>query len=109
MVYIVTTAWYPSHKAMEVGKRFLELLKKYPPGSGPGESIVPVSVITTKTGIKVMTIREVKDDQAQEFSEALTYVGTNMAEYLDIEGFEYKTRTWASVESAMETLGLKMP
>lgn len=109
MVYIITTAWYPSHKAMEVGKKFLELLKKYPPGSGPGEAIIPVAVTTTKTGIKVMTIREVKDDQAQEFADASTYVGKNMAEYLNIEGFEYKTRNWASVESALETLGLKMP
>ncbi|GAH31567.1 unnamed protein product, partial [marine sediment metagenome] len=44
MVYIVTTCWYPSHKGMEVAKKYIEVFKKFPPNKAPGKAIIPVAV-----------------------------------------------------------------
>jgi hypothetical protein len=32
-----------------------------------------------------------------------------MAEYIDIEGFTYKTRIWGSLQRSMELIGMKAP
>jgi len=109
MVYIITTAWYPSHKGVELGKKYLEVLKKYPLSKSPGKLIIPVAVSSDKNGIKVISITEVKDDDAQTFHEALNWAGSNMVEYISIEGFEYKIRIWTSIQQAMELVGLKFP
>ncbi len=109
MVYIITTAWYPTHLGVELGKRYLEVLKKYPLSKAPGKVIIPVAVTSNKKGIKVISITEVKDDDAQTFADALNWASSNMVEYMNIEGFEYKTRIWGSIQASMELIGLKLP
>ncbi|MFX0138002.1 MAG: hypothetical protein ACFFDN_30450 [Candidatus Hodarchaeota archaeon] len=109
MGYIVITAWYPSHLGTELGKKYLEVMKKYPPSKNPGKDIIPVMVTTTKKGIKVMSITEYKDDDPQMFADVMNWANINMVEYMNIEGFEYKTRIWGSIQASMELIGLKMP
>jgi len=109
MVYIVTTCWYPSHKGKEVANKYLEVFKKFPPSKAPGKAIIPVAVTTDKNGINILTVAEIADDDAQTFSDALNWTSNNMAEYINIEGFEYKTRIWGSIQRSMEILGMKAP
>ncbi|MFX1445142.1 MAG: hypothetical protein ACFFHV_17140 [Promethearchaeota archaeon] len=109
MGYIVVTAWYPSHLGTELGKKYLEVLKKYPLSKSPGKVIIPVMVTTTKKGIKVMSITEFKDDDPQMHADVLNWANNNMVEYMNIKGFEYKTRLWGSIQASMELIGLKMP
>ena len=109
MVYIIVTAWYPVHKAMEVGKKFLEVVKKYPPSKSPGKEIIPVAVSSGKDGLKVISVIEVADGDAQTFSDALTQTNREIVEYMSIEGFKYKIRVWGSIQRGMELLGLKAP
>jgi hypothetical protein len=85
------------------------VLKKFPPSKFPGKLVVPVAVTTTKKGIRTMRIREIKTDDAQPFSEAMTMVGEMMAEFLNIEGFEYKTRVWSTVGEAMRNIKKESP
>ena len=109
MVYIIVKAWYPTHIGVEIGKKYLEVLKKYPPSKAPGKAIIPVAVSSNKNGIKVMSVTEVADDDAQTFADAYTWVSNSLVEYMNIEGFEYKIRVWGSLQASMEGIGLKLP
>ncbi|MFX0002681.1 MAG: hypothetical protein ACFE9C_18750 [Candidatus Hodarchaeota archaeon] len=109
MTYIVITNWYPSHKSDEVIKKYLEVLKKYPPSKVPGKLIIPVAVTTGKRGIKSMRIIETKMDDAQEYADASKIIGEMMAEFLNIEGFEYSIRNWSSIGEAMRSIKREAP
>jgi hypothetical protein len=103
MPYIFTTSMYPSDKAPEVAKRYLEAITKYPPDASLGTQIVPAAVITTLQGIKVIGIIEVKKGKLED---AMIRVAEMMAMFFNIEGFEYKMERYATVEEAMKTIGL---
>ena len=66
MPYIFTTSLYPSDKAVEVAKRYLEAITKYPPDSSLGTQVVPTAVTTTLQGIKVIGITEVKKGKLED-------------------------------------------
>ena len=109
MTYIVVTSWYPSHKNDEVIKKYLEVLKKYPQSKVPGKLIIPVAVSTKKKGIKTMRIIETKMDDAQAYADASKIVGEMMAEFLNIEGYEYTIRNWSTIGEAMRTINREAP
>jgi hypothetical protein len=109
MTYIVISSWYPSHKNDEVVKKYLEVLKKYPPNKVPGKLIIPVAVSTSKKGIKTMRVIETKMDDAQEYADASRMLGDMMAEFLDIEGYEYSIRNWSTIGEAMRTVKRESP
>jgi len=106
MAYIVVSAKYPSHIGVEAGKKYLEALQKFPPGSGPGETIIPAAVRGTKDGVQVFSVTQVKDE---EFVEAWRYIGNMMALFLEVEGLEYTMELWAEVQDALELVGMKLP
>ena len=106
MPYIVTSSLYPSDKAMEVGKKYLEVLKKYPPDQTLGSELVPAAVKTTEQGIKVMSIVEVKKGKLEE---ALNRAINEMAMFLSIVGFEYSIDVHLSAAEAMATIGMSLP
>ena len=66
MPYIFTTSLYPSDKAPEVAKRYLEAIAKYPPDADLGTQLVPAAVTTTLQGIKVVGIIEVKKGKLED-------------------------------------------
>ncbi|NVM54160.1 MAG: hypothetical protein HWN66_10710 [Candidatus Helarchaeota archaeon] len=99
MAYIVINAWYPSHKADEVGKRYEEVMKNYPPDNTLGTTVIPGAVRATKDGIETMVIVEVKPGK---FDEASIYISKAMASYADIEGYEYSIVVWATLPEVMQ-------
>ncbi len=106
MPYIITTSWYPTDKSSEVAKRYFEMLEKYPADESLGEMIVPAAVTTTKQGIKVIVVSEIKEGKLEE---ALTYTGNQMAMFQDIVGFEYATRVYSLVTEALAMIGMSLP
>ena len=106
MPYIITTSWYPTDKSKKVAKRYFEALKKYPGDESLEKTIVPAAVTTTKQGVKVITVSEIKEGKLEE---ALTYTGNQMAMFQDIEGFEYATRVYSLVTEALAMLGISLP
>ncbi|MHA1914857.1 MAG: hypothetical protein ACW986_11220 [Promethearchaeota archaeon] len=106
MAYIVTSVKYASHIGVEVGKKYLEALQKFPPGKTPGKVIIQAAVRGTTDGIRVFSITQVKDE---EFVEAWRYIGNMMALFLEVEGLEYMMEVWAEVQEALESVGLKLP
>ena len=105
-MYIVTSSFYPSDKAMEAAKKYLEMLKKYPPDPTLGAEVVPAAVKTTEHGIKVINFVEVKKGKLEA---AYDRAINEMAMFLSIVGFEYSIDIYASVAEAFTTVGMSLP
>jgi hypothetical protein len=103
MPYIITTSLYPSDKAPEVAKRYLEAIAKYPPDARLGTQIVPAAVTTTLQGIKVIGIIEVKKGKLED---VVARTAKMMAMFFSIQGFEYTIERYATVEEAMKVIGM---
>ena len=101
-MYVITTSVYPSDKATEVGKKYLEMRGKYPPDETLGSLLVS-AVKTTEQGIRVITIREVKKGKLEE---ALQRAGDLLAMFLSIVGYEYSIDVYFSVAEAMASIGM---
>ena len=106
MPYLITTATYPSDKAPEVAKRYLEAITKYPQDDSIATQIVPAAVKATSRGIKVLGIAEIKEGK---FEEAYKRIVNLEAMFLNIEGYEYKVDTYLKVEEALAVIGMSLP
>ena len=103
MPYIITRAWYPDHLADQVGKKYLELVEKYPSDESLLKTLVPVAVTATKNGIETISIEEV---EKQKLGDALELEIRFMTGYREIEGFHYEVRIWSTLEEGMQNIGL---
>jgi len=103
MSYIFTTSLYPSDKAVEVAKKYVEAITKYPPDDSLGTQLVPAAVTTTLQGIKVIGIIAVKKGK---FEDQMSKIHNMMAMFHSIQGFEYTVERYATVEEAMKTIGM---
>jgi hypothetical protein len=103
MPYIITRVWYPPDKAEEVGKKYLEILEKYPPDESLAKTIVPAAVGSTKDGLEAILISEV---ERQKVGDALEREANLMAEFRYIEGFNWEIKTWSTAAEALQRIGL---
>ncbi|MFX0136228.1 MAG: hypothetical protein ACFFDN_21490, partial [Candidatus Hodarchaeota archaeon] len=99
-------SWYPTHKAKEVAKKYLEFLAKYPPDESLGERIVQAAVRITKDGVNGTSVIKVKKGKLEELR---TRALNAMAMFNEIEGFEYTIEIWSTREEALATIGMKLP
>jgi hypothetical protein len=106
MPYLIVTSLYPSDKATEVAKKYLEAISKYPPNENLATPLVPAAVKGTHQGIQVLGISEVKKGKLEE---AYTYLVNMMAMFHSIQGFEYKVDIYLKVEEAMGIIGMNLP
>jgi len=106
MPYLVTNSLYPSEKADEVGKIYLEALTKYPPDENLATEVVPSAIKTTHEGIKSIAISEVKKGKLEE---AITYALKFMAMFLSVEGFEFTMDHYLTIEEGLAVIGMSVP
>ena len=106
MPYIFVEAWYPTDIVTEVADKYMEILKEFPFDRSLGKETIPVAATTTKKGVRILSIMEVKEGKLQE---AITWVGNRMFGFQSIKGFEYKTRIWSTVVEALQPLGMTFP
>ncbi|MFX1276759.1 MAG: hypothetical protein ACFFBP_17055 [Promethearchaeota archaeon] len=106
MVYIVIESWYPAAKAVEVGKLYLEVMKKYPDDRSIGKPIVQSAVNSEREGIHVIHISEIKPGKIRE---ALDMASNRMIMLASIEGFKYTQRLYYTIVEAMPFIGLQAP
>ena len=106
MPYIITTALYPSDKAPEVAKRYLEAMQKYPIDDSLEGPVVPAAVKGTQQGIKVMIISEAREGKLEE-AYALS-VSRNVM-FQSIPGFESSTEVHYTLTEAMMAIGMSTP
>jgi len=106
MVYLFVSMLFPSDKAPDAGKKFLEQLKKYPDDETLGESLVDAAVKTTEAGIRAVSVTRVAKGKLEE---NLIRANNILAMYNEVEGLEYTIEFWQEPAEALATIGLKMP
>ena len=106
MGYIFSTVWFPPAKGEEVAKKFLEVAKKFPPDKSLGKTLFPGALMRTQSGIKSISMFEVKDGKLEA---ALERVNKVLAAYSEIEGVNSTVELMATLAEALELVGLKTP
>ena len=106
MVIVVTTTYFPSEKCADVGKKYLEQVKKFPLDRSLEKALVPVAFKTTKDGMKAITVAEIKDGK---FKEYMTSAYANILDYFAIQGYRVEIEVYMSGVEALPLVGLKMP
>ncbi|MFX0031381.1 MAG: hypothetical protein ACFE8V_12265 [Promethearchaeota archaeon] len=106
MVIVLATTYFPADKSTEVGKKYLEVLKKFPTDRSIDKPILPVAVRTTSRGMKAISVTEVKDGKFKEYMKRFYQ---NILEYFDIEGYKVDFEVFMSGAEALPLVGLEMP
>lgn len=106
MPYLITTSIYPTDKATEVAEKYFEIMQKYPVDENVAIPVVPVAAKTTKQGLQVMVISEVK---AGKLEEALDRAVNAMAMLNDVVGLEYTVDVYMTLAEGLATLGMSSP
>ena len=100
------TSWYPSAKAVEVGKKYIEIRKENVLDRSVGKRVVPVAVRVVKDGIRNTSLYEAKPGKYEELLATMT---KTMLKFGEIEGYEYEMETLMSGNEAMPLIGMSMP
>ena len=105
MVILIAESWFPHGKSEAVGKKFLEVRKKFPPDRSIGKEVL-LAIDATEKGMHAIAAYEVKDGKEKE---ALIRLQQVQLMYTDIEGHRYSIKTYLSAVEAMPLIGLKAP
>ncbi len=105
MVLIMVTSWFPPSKSAEAGKKYLEVMKKYPMESFE-KPVLLVGARATKDGMKTISITEAKKGDLEKL---LNIEMKRMLMFGAVEGFRYEIETYLSGAEAMPMVGLGMP
>jgi len=107
MVYLVVELWYAAGMESKAGKKYLEIMQKYPPDPSVGNNVIPFAVNSTPEGTHSFTITEVKDGKLEQ---AIKDATRNMLEFGDgIEGLKYQIRTYLTAPEGLSMINLGMP
>jgi hypothetical protein len=103
MPYIIIRSWYPPSKVDAVVKRYIEVMKKYPPDEFLAKTVVQSASFATKDGIEAITVLEAVNEK---LTDALIRSMAALAEFRDIEGYNYEIKPWATVEESLSSIGM---
>lgn len=106
MVLLITENWWPANKAEEVGKKYLEALKKYPENRAISKPIVRSAIWTTNEGMHSITVNDIKPGKVKEAMDLATQTELVMS---SIEGWRYSINIAYDLAEAMPLIGLKAP
>ena len=98
MVYVVLKTFYPTHKAEEIQKIYMEALKKYPPDTSIAEYAVQAAGRATEKGLENMSIWKLKEGKFDEMAKRIMGV---MAMFHNVEGFGYSVEIWSTLEESL--------
>ena len=100
MVYVVLKSFYPTHKAEEIMKIFMELVKKYPSDESVAETLIRGAGRPTEKGYEGMSIWKVKEGQ---FDKLAKRIMSAMSMFNNVEGFGWAVDVWATFEESAAT------
>lgn len=107
MVYLVLELWYAPGMESKAGKKYLEIMRKYPPDPSVGTIVIPFAVNSTPEGTHTFTVTEVKEGKLEQ---AIKDASRNMLEFgAGIEGLKYQIRTYLTAPEGMSIINLGMP
>ncbi|MFX1470424.1 MAG: hypothetical protein ACFFB8_17410 [Promethearchaeota archaeon] len=97
MVYVVLKSFYPTHKAEEILKIFMELVKKYPPDESIAETLIRGAGRATEKGLEGMSIWKLKEGQ---FDKMANRIMSAMSMFNNVEGFGWRVEIWSTFEES---------
>ena len=106
MVYVVVTSIYPTIIAEEAGKKYIEVMKKYPLDKSIEKAVIPIAVKQTLEGIYVISITTVKQGKIKE---VMDIESKRMLEFGKIKGYKYSIEIMYDAVEAMGLLGMEAP
>ena len=106
MVLVMTTSYFPADKSEEVGKKYIEMQKKFPPDRNLSKLILRVGVRITSDGMKGITISEVKEGK---FDEYMKRAYEQYLEWTKLGWYKLDMEVFLTGTAAMPLVGLAMP
>lgn len=106
MVYLVSESWWPAGKSAELGKVYLEAIKKYPDDRSIAKPIVLSSINSEKEGLHGIGISSVKPGKVKE---AMDLATNRLLIMSSVEGFRYRLYVSYELVEAMPLVGLQAP
>ena len=105
-IVLIHTLW-PHSSSANVGKGYIEVMKKYPADRSLYKPVLAACVRATKDGFKGVVAHEVKEGKLQE---TLDLVYRRMLMFGDlVKDLKYEVEVFMSGVEAMPMVGLKMP
>jgi hypothetical protein len=105
-MYIVTITRFPINRGKEVGERYLEQAKKYPPNRTLEKTILRMAARIDGNEVVSIGITEVKEGK---FEEVFKLSHEIQMMYADIEGITFEVKPYLSGIEAFPLVGLEMP
>ena len=105
-MYMVTEGWFPANKGAEVGKVYLEAMKKFPDDKSIVKPIVRGAFWAAKEGMHSLTVSSIKPGKVKE---AMDLATNRMLMLSSIEGYVYITHIAYDLVEAMPLVGLTAP
>ena len=105
MVLIMITSWIPQGKETEVGENYLEVMHEFP-GKSFEKSVLPLGVVSTKEGTKVVSIIKVEEGS---YEKAINRITKRMLKLSSSNGLKYQIETLLSGIEALSLIGLQVP
>jgi hypothetical protein len=106
MILVLSTTRFPLSKAKEVGKRYLEVSKEFPPDKSIAKDILRLGTRIIGDEIEGIGLVEVKEGKYDEYLELITKL---QLRYADIEGINFKVDLFVSGVKSLPLVGLEMP
>jgi len=104
MVVLVSESWFPANKSAEVGKLYLETMKKYPDDNSVAKRVGLGAIWAVKEGMHSITIYSIKPGKVKE---AMDIASKRTLMLSSIEGFKYQINIAYDVVEAMPIVGLE--
>ncbi len=105
-MYIVTESWWPAGKGAEIGKVYLEAMKKFSIDKSIEKPIIQAAVWAEKEGMHGVSISSIKPGKVKESMD----LETNRELMLSsIEGYVYRICIAFDLVEAMPFVGLTAP
>ena len=105
-MYMVTENWFPAGKSAEVGKVYLESMKKFPDDKSIVKPIVRSALWAAKEGMHGLGIYSIKPGKVKE---ALDLETNRNLMISSIEGYVYIIHIAYDLVEAMPFVGLAAP
>lgn len=106
MVLLVSTVLIPHAAASKIAKKYIEMLKKYPPRPDLSETIA-LGTRGTKKGIIIFSVMNVKKGKVEET--IINVTGQNQEYVAAIDGLKWQLDTYMDMTEAYKAIGMEAP
>ena len=105
MVLMLTINKWPANKSAEIGKAYLEVMKKFPDDKSIEKPVLRGAIWTDNEGTRSISVSSIKKGKVKESMDLATNRLLTLAS--KIEGFQYQIHIAYDLAEALPLVGLK--